>query len=63
MIEEGEMDEKYKMVTVSFDATHRLSNRKPQSQELWSYKLKDFAYNIMVRILPLILLIIIIINC
>jgi len=49
MIEKGEMDEKYKLVTVSLDGTHNLITKaKKKDKKLWSYKLKDLAYNILV---------------
>jgi hypothetical protein len=48
----GEMDKKYSRITVSIDATHRLWNRdhsKIAKKPLydWSYKLKEFGYNVL----------------
>jgi len=43
------MDEKYHLVTLSLDSTHNLTNRVANSRsKLYSYKLKDFAYNVLV---------------
>jgi hypothetical protein len=43
------MDSKYDLITVSFDGTHNLWTRfKLQPKNDYSYKLKDFGYNIMV---------------
>ncbi len=60
MIQKGEMDEKYKLVsnflqvlilkiTYSMDGTHNLIQKdKKRKEHLYSYKLKDTAYNILV---------------
>ena len=43
------MSKKFEDVTVSFDGTHRLwfqSEDRPEND--WSYKLKDFGYNVLV---------------
>jgi hypothetical protein len=46
MIDKGEMDKKYEMVTLSMDGTHRLieQSEKHPTSNLQSYKLKDCAY-------------------
>ena len=44
------MDRKYARVTVSIDATHRLWNKDHTGKKSlydWSYKLKDFGYNVL----------------
>ena len=49
-IETGEMDRKYARITVSIDATHRLWNKDHTGKKSlfdWSYKLKDFGYNVL----------------
>lgn len=51
MIHKGEVDEKYDTVTLSIDGTHNLIRRsKSHSQQLYSYKTKDTAYNILVKL-------------
>ena len=51
MIEEGEMNSKYKLITLSMDGTHNLIQvAKSNSQKWYSYKLKDCAYNILVTL-------------
>lgn len=60
MIDKGEMDPKYKMVcsfllynfikiTLSMDGTHNLCKKiEGREDKMWSYKLKNIAYNILV---------------
>ena len=50
MIDIGEMDIKYKLVTLSMDGTHNLKDKgtNTPSSQMYSYKLKDLAYNILV---------------
>jgi hypothetical protein len=50
MINHGEMDPKYKRITLSMDGTHNLveiHKNNPEGKH-WSYKMKDSAYNILV---------------
>jgi hypothetical protein len=49
MIDKGEMDPKYDLVTYSMDGTHNLIRKtKGVPDQSYSYKLKDIAYNILV---------------
>jgi hypothetical protein len=41
------MDSKFHLVTLSMDGTHNLANKK-ENTSMWSYKMKDWAYNILV---------------
>ena len=52
MIESGEMDQKYSLVTMSMDGTHRLMQLQNifPSDFQYSWKLKDIAYNMLVII-------------
>lgn len=52
MIDMGEMDPKFKYVTLSLDGTHNLIQKlkKSQLEALRSYKLKDNAYNVLVNV-------------
>ena len=47
MIHSGEMDNKYQLVTLSFDGTHNLIRKLDNFDKGYSYKLKDWAYNIL----------------
>jgi hypothetical protein len=50
MIEKGEMNKEFDIITLSMDATHNLIQlaKQEKSKKWWSYKLKDWAYNVMV---------------
>jgi len=52
VIESGEMDQKYSLVTMSMNGTHRLMQLQSMfsSDSQYSWKLKDIAYNMLVII-------------
>lgn len=60
MVNRGEMDPKFDIVTLSMDGTHNLIRKlkdKLGPGNTWSYKLKDSAYNVLVIFISMKLII------